>query len=102
AIGIGLEQALSAACLLRRPLEVLNDLLTEAALLRREPHARLLVHGTPPVPKLSHQGSKSPTPILSLDDALARFGAKPWAHFAPRTGHPSVSGRRPSRGVAHP
>ena len=47
-IGIGLEQDLSAASLLRRPLELLDDLLTNATLFIRQPHNVLFVHGTPP------------------------------------------------------
>jgi hypothetical protein len=47
-IGIGLEQDLSAASLLRRPLPFLDDLLTHDTLFFRQPHDVLLVHGIPP------------------------------------------------------
>ncbi len=47
-IDIRLEQDLSTASLLRRPLELLHDFLTDATLFLRQPHDVLLVHGTPP------------------------------------------------------
>src|SRR5262249_43848927 len=59
-IGIRLEQDLSATKLLRRSLEILDDLLTDATLFLRQPHNILLVHGT-----LLVHGSVSETPKMT-------------------------------------
>src|SRR5439155_26274826 len=59
-IHIRLEQDLSATKLLRRSFEILDDLLTDTTLFRRQPNHVLLVHGTLLVP-----GSIPETPTMT-------------------------------------
>src|SRR5262249_45916502 len=82
AIGISFEKGLGTAKILGGTFELLDDLLTDATLFRRQSHDIFLVHGTPPCPYKYSESPKCPTPILTLDGALGwrlRVSGARWA-----------------------
>src|SRR5262249_51075953 len=67
-IGVRLEQDLGTAKLLRRPLEILDDVLTAGTLFVQEADDGLLVHGAPPcAPNLPRYRENHQPLLLALE-----------------------------------